>query len=319
MNSILASQPFLAPHLLPNNRLSPPRLNSSNSNNMAGRKRKADDDTADRDERMTSASPSSSPSLASRILPQSGSHRITKRPRTNLTGRPLPLARLLETLGADDMRSLLQSICDRHPQIGQEVVTTAPRPSVASALSVLNNYESTVRSSFPFGGRPSSDYSYNRVRQSLMNLLDALKDYTPHFLPPHEAQPATSLNYLDGATDVIHRLQDWDSYQNNRHKQDAYEEMAKAWALVIQEATKRGGGIQLQYGGWDQKLAKHNELSGGKMQVAVDALRTTIGFMGTGSGSQHPQGGSNVPADIATVRQQLLNGTYGQGVRVGPW
>lgn len=214
------------------------------------------------------------------------------------------------------MRGLLRSICERHPEIGAEVVSTAPRPSVASALGVLGNYESALRASFPFGGKPSSDYAYNRVRQALVDLLDALRDYTPHFLPPNEMQTATSLSYLDGATDVIHRLPNWDSYQHNRHKQEAYEEIAKAWALVVRETAKRAGGMQLLYGGWDQKLAKHNELSDGKMQEAVNELRANLGWIGGEAGG--PSSGA-APDNSASIRQQLLNGTYGSPVRVGPW
>ena len=218
--------------------------------------------------------------------------------RANVSGRPLQLPRLLETLSADEMRNLLRSICNRHPEIGNEVASTAPRPSVQSTLEVLGRYEAAFQQAFPLG-RASSDYSYNRVRQHLLELLEALKDFTPHFLPPHESQPATSLAFLDGATDVIHRLPDWDTYQHNRHKHDAYEEMAKAWAAVIREAAKKAGGIQLQYGDWDQKIAKHNEISGGRMQEAVNELRGSLGWIG-GNVQSAPAGGS---ADNMSIRQ----------------
>ncbi|KAF1991050.1 nuclear envelope protein Cut8 [Aulographum hederae CBS 113979] len=319
MNSVLASQPFSAPHLHPypdNNRLSPTR---SSPFGMASRKRKAEDDLQPADSDMSmSASPSSSPSIPSRGLPRMP---MPKRTRTNAHARPLTLPRLLEALSADEMRMALQAICDKHPEIASEVSTTVPKPNGRAALGVLHNYESGLRSAFPFGGRESSDYAYNRVRQPLINLLDALQDYTPHFLPPNETQAATSLDYLDGATDVIHRLPQWDSFQNNRHKHDAYEEMAKAWALVIREAAKRGGGIQLQYGGWDQKLAKHNETSGGKMEEAVNELRVTLGWLGGNGGGQQGTPQASGQGDMPSIRQQLLNGTYGIGspVRVGPW
>lgn len=279
---------------------------------MSSRKRKADDDGGAGDDDRMSASPSGSPAVPNRPLPRHS----TKRMRTNVSGRPLPLSRLLETLNADEMRSLLQSICDRNPQIGNEVTTTAPRPSVQSTLEVMGKYEAAFQAAFPLG-RAASDYSYNRVKQQLIELLDALKDFTPHFLPPYESQPATSLTFLDGATDVIHRLPDWDNFQHNRHKHEAYEEMAKAWAAVIREAAKKAGGIQLQYGGWDQKIAKHNEISGGRMQEAMNELRGSLGWMGGEQAAPAPGGA----ADTMSIRQQLLNGSYGLGssVRVGPW
>ena len=262
-----------------------------------------------------SSSPSNSPAPSNRSLP---AHRHTKKARSGLAGRPLALPRLLETLDAESLRSVLQSICSRHPQIGTEVEHTAPRPSVPSALNVLKNYESALQSSFPFGGDRTSDYAYNRVRQQLMALLDALADFTPHFLPPNETQASQSLNFLDGATDIIHRLPNWNSFQNNLHKQNAYEEISGAWALAIREAAKRAGGMQLQVGGWDQKLVKHNQQAGGKLQGAMNELRANIGWMGGHPQFQHH---GNRGDDISSVRQELLSGTYGSNlpVRVGPW
>lgn len=280
----------------------------------SNRKRKADDDEIRQDDRM-SASPSNSPSIPSQSLP---SHWSTKRPKTNISGRPLALPRLLETLDADALRDVLRNICEHHPAIGAEVVNKAPRPTVASALEVLKKYESTLQESFPFGGNSTSDYAYNRVRQPLIALLEALADFTPHFLPPNESQATSSLTFLDGATHIIHRLPDWDNFQNNLHRQNAYEEISKAWALVLREAAKRAGGIQLQYGGWDQKLTKHNQQSHGRLQEAVNELSNILGWMGV---SAQVPGQVSRGHDINSVRQELLSGTYGANlpVRVGPW
>lgn len=279
----------------------------------AGKKRKAEDDEP-QDDRM-SASPSNSPSVSTRFLP---SQRNTKRPRSGVVGRPLALSRLLETLDADSLRGVLQSICSRHPSIGAEVGSTAPRPSVSSALDVLKKYEASLQASFPFGGNPSSDYAYNRVRQALLNLLEALADFTPHFLPLNEPQVQQSLCFLDSATEIIHRLPDWSTFQNNLHKQTAYEEISKAWTLAIREAAKRGSGVQLQYGGWDQKIFKHNQQAHGKLQEAVDELNANIGWMG---GQIQTQQSGNRGDDVSSVRQELLSGTYGSNypVRVGSW
>lgn len=279
----------------------------------SGRKRKAEDDdsyeSGSVDDRM-SASPSNSPAISSRPLPI---QRQIKRARSGPVGRPLSLPRLLETLDAEAMRTVLQSICERHPAIGSEVVHTAPRPTVASALDVLKRYESSLQSSFPFGGRPSSDYAYNRVRQPFMDLLEALNDFTPHFLPPNETQTSLSLSFLDGATEIINRLPTWDSAQNNMHKQTAYEEISKAWTLVIREAAKKGGGIQLHYGGWDQKLGKHNQQANGKLQEALNELSASLGWIGG-----QTQGGANTGSEgLGSIRQQLLSGTYGSNLPVG--
>lgn len=274
---------------------------------MVGRKRKADDDGLDDN---MSISPTNSPSLATRQIP-----RPSKKVRANeISGRPLSLPRLLETLDAQSLRSVLQTICERHPEIGSEIVTSAPRPSVASTLGVLSKYQNELQGAFPYGGSPGSDYAYDRVKQQLTNLIDALVDFTPHYLPPNEQQTAISLSFLDSATKIVHDLPNWDSQSHRHHKDNAYDEISRAWALVISEASKRGGGFQLHSGGWDQTLARHNEQSGGKMQMAVNALGSNLGWMGGNSGV-----GSGDPDSI---RNQLLSGRYGtnQSVPVGaPW
>ena len=264
------------------------------------RKRKASDDEANREDFMSS-SPSNSPQPPSRPL-AAGNRLSSKRARSGPVGRPLALPRLLETLEPQELRGLLQSIGARHPEIVNEIENTAPRPSVSSALNVLKRYEQELHAAFPFGGDAASDYSYNRVRQQLLSLLDSLADFTPHFLPPNETQINQSLHFLDGATEIVHRLPEWQTFQNQLHKQNAYEEIAGAWALLIREASKKAGGMQLVYGGWDQKIKAHNVQSGGRLQEAVDELMNT----GVSGGQQQTRG-----ADVNSMRQEMLSGTYG--------
>lgn len=201
--------------------------------------------------------------------------RIIKRARVNVTGRALPLSRIMEPMDSNSLKQLIQNLCDRHPELLPEVSALAPRPNVQSALNTLADYERNFVESIPIGGK-ANDYAFNRARPQLLSLLDALLDYTQHFLPPVESQPSTSLAFLDGATQIIHRLPVWDNDVNNRHKQNAYEEMTKAWVLVIGEAAKKGAGIAMQYGGWDMKLAKHDEASGGRMQLAMVEMRNAL-------------------------------------------
>ncbi|MCJ1440607.1 MAG: Tethering factor for nuclear proteasome sts1 [Stictis urceolatum] len=279
------------------------------SPSMNNRKRKADDDS---DERM-STSPTASPSLPTQQL---STHRPNKKARSGIAGRPLTLPRLLETLDADSLRSVMKSLCEAHPSIIQDVVKIAPRPSVQSALEVLHKYQSNLQSAFPFGGDSASDYAYNRVKQQLSLLLEALGDFTPHFLPPNESHVATSLEFLDGATSIVHRLPNWHSFSNNLAKNNAYEEIARAWVAVIQEAAKKAAGISLRYDAWDKKLAKHNEIAQGRLQSVIDELGRILIWTGASASTQAYRG-----SDTNSAVQELLSGTYGTNVpvRVGPW
>jgi len=89
--------------------------------------------------------------------------------------------------------------------------------------------------------------------------------------------------------------------------------------LVILEAEKRGAGIQISYGGWDQKLRHHNEVSGGRMGVAVAALGSQTAWMRGSNGSGGDFGSEQSQRE--RIRNELLSGTYGSGIplRVGPW
>lgn len=236
---------------------------------------------------------------------------VKKSRSNNVAGRPLDLPRLLETLDADSLRTVLQTICDRHPQIGHEVVTSAPRPSIESALGVLGRYQDRFRQAFPFGGNMASDYAYNRVSVYLKQLIEAISDFVPHYLPPNEPQATASLEFLDSVTNIIHEIPVWESQLYRHHKDNAYDEISKAWSLVIGEASKRGGGFQLHNQGWDNKVQQHNARSGGLMQAAVNALGTNLDWIGGGNTTQPLHARQNDPNSI---RNQLLNGTFGSDI-----
>ncbi|KAL7942161.1 Cut8 domain-containing protein [Trichoderma barbatum] len=295
MNVLLSPQLPVFPRQYENPHLS--QRNLSSLQNMSSRKRKADEDG---DENM---SPMSSPAVSSRPL-----IRPSKKFRSNdLIGRPLSMPRLLETLDTNQLRMVLERICERHPDIGQEVVLGAPRPTVASAMNVLQSYQDRLNAAAPYGNS-SAEYTYDRVKAPLVALLDALSDFTPQFLPPIETQPTKSLEFLDGATRFIHNLPSWQPQAYRHHKENAYEDISKAWALVINEAAKRGGGFNLHTDGWDQKLRRHNEQSGGRLGTAITAMTNSVGWMG-----------SNENAEQNSILNQIVSGSYGSPVRVGPW
>ncbi|KAH8671449.1 Cut8 six-helix bundle-domain-containing protein [Xylariales sp. PMI_506] len=304
MNVLLSPQPSFFPHQHDPSRRSPSRSISPFHNMASNRKRKADDDGD-----AMSVSPSTSPALQNRQL----APRPSKKVRSNdIAGRPLSLPRLLETLDAASLRSVLQQICERQPEIGEEVVKSAPRPSVESAFQVLQDYQDKLRAAFPYG-ESSSDYTYYRVKAPLMALLEALADFTPQYLPPNETQANISLQYLDGATKVIHSLPDWESQNYRHHKENAYDEISRAWALVINEAAKRGGGFVLHTGSWDQTLTKHHQQSGGRLGSAMSAMAANVGWVGGPNGSGAPE------QSQPSILDELISGTYGAPVRVGPW
>lgn len=270
----------------------------------SSRKRKASDDDGDE----MSVSPLSSPAPHQRQLARPNKRSRLPEPPS----RTLPLPRLLETLDNTQLRTVLQRICERRPDIQEEVLNGAPRPSSQSTLQVLESYQQRIAESMPYG-HSSSDYAYYRVKQHLAALVSAIMDFTPQYLPPLENQTDVSLEYLDGITKIAHSMPNWDSQTYRHHKDHVYDEIAKAWAMVIAEAAKRGGGFALSRDGWDQVLAKHNAQAGGRLQPAINALASNVGWMENQNAS--PAG----PSQQHSVLNQLLNGSYGSPVRVGPF
>jgi protein Cut8 len=329
MNSL--ATPPIPPHFHEHTRLSPSRssrplaprqapqpkivsltaLDVTVSTTASSRKRKASPSPIPEDDPMNSSPVPSNARLPHTLVPSS-----RKRIRPNLAGRPLSVERLLETLDTESLRSVLRGLCSSHPDIKDEVVQRSPRPSIQSTLEVLRQYHNQLMSSFPLDPNLRSDYCYDRVRPQLQELLNALTDFTPHFLPPNEMQSSTSLSYLDGVTQLIHDLPTWDNSQHNYAKSNAYEEISRAWTVVVREASKRGGGIQLQYGGWQDKLRQHNVISDGKMQEAYEEFMNALGWL-----RPEQQSGGHQQSQ-SSVRQQLLSGTYGQDqptIRTGIW
>ncbi|CAK7269850.1 DNA repair protein rad52 [Sporothrix epigloea] len=273
------------------------------------KKRKADDDGGEE----MSLSPTSSPAISHRQLV-----RPSKKARAaDMVGRPLPLPRLLEALDASQLRAILQTICDQSPGISDQVAQNAPRPTPSSTLRLLGDYQERLNAAMPYG-HSSADYNYYRVKQPLVALVEAISEFTRQFLPPVESQTSASLEFLDGVTKLIHQLPDWDNPNYRQHKDGAYDEISRAWAVVIQEAAKRGGGgfsSLLTAENWDQTLSKHNQQAGGRLEAAMSALATHANWMGSVGNST--SGSASI--DPNSIRNQLMNGTFGAPVRVGPW
>lgn len=203
------------------------------------------------------------------------STKLGKAKQDEVNGRPLSLPRFLKTLDDSPLRSVLQTLCAQHPDLSAELIASVPTPSPAATMKVLKGYRDRLFDALSFmdGG---SDYAYNRARQPLVDLLSAITDFTIQFLPLIESQLSISLEVLDYATEIIHELPEWDSQAHHHHKDSAYDEISKVWALVIKEAIERGAGFRLRLGDWGERLIEHNETSGGRMRSALEYARRCL-------------------------------------------
>uniref|UniRef100_A0A060TCY1 Tethering factor for nuclear proteasome STS1 n=1 Tax=Blastobotrys adeninivorans TaxID=409370 RepID=A0A060TCY1_BLAAD len=226
-----------------------------------------------------------SPFVHHRTFATPTASRVNKRTRLQVSGaKNLPIMRVLETLDHKGLKDLVQTVCDTHPELADQISSLAPRVTVDSALSILKRYLDNVFACMPYSRQSDDyrgDYAYLRVRPAIDEFLYALSDYTAHFLPPKEQQPSNTLAFLDGATELLHRLPVWLTPVNNYHRNLAYEELAGAWVVAIKEASKKANGLALAHGGWDQRLDRHNQAEGhGRLENAVECIRQELAWLG---------------------------------------
>lgn len=200
-----------------------------------------------------------------------------KKIRSLPVGRPLPLSRLLEDLDKSGLQELIKNLCERHPGLNNEIYKHAPKPSVSRALATLSTLERNVQTAFPFGGETKGEYAYNRVLPHIKELLNALMDYVPQFLPPVEEHALETLAFVDGATSIISRLPDWNNPNHALTKREAFEEINGAWIQGFKEASKRGAGLGAA--SFLDRLRRWNESSGGMLDSATQSAAEELGWV----------------------------------------
>lgn len=219
---------------------------------------------------------STTPRLRTMATPPS----ISKRPRFHsVSGRQLPIGRVVESLDRKGLQNLIEAICKSHPYLVSELTGLAPKVTVTTSVENLKNHLNAVYMALPYKGDQRGDYAYLRVRPYVEEFLSALSDYTVNFLPPHESQPSNSLEFLDLATDLLNQLPEWTSPLNNHHRNIAYQDISGAWTLAIKEAIKRGNGLGLAHGNWEAKLSKHNSNCGDKLTDALNCIRDELSWL----------------------------------------
>lgn len=223
----------------------------------------------------------------------------TKRPRfERVVSRALPVSRLVETLDKKALETLITTLVQTRPDIAQQIIHIAPAVTVNTALEALREKLERIYHGLPYKGDQSGDYAYLRVKSAIEDFLTSLSDYTSHFLPPNEQQPSNSLAFLDAATTLLHRLPNWNSSANNHSKQVAYDRIAEAWIVALQEASRKANGLGLAYGGWQHKLDNHNEACHGLITPAVNFLRYQLKWVNQGQQSSSLPWESNIPTAI---------------------
>lgn len=196
------------------------------------------------------------------------------RSATKIQGQQLPASRLVESLDHESLKTLLTNLITTHPEITDSVYKCSPRPSVESCIDILRAKAELIIAQLPYKVDIGSEYAYLRVKPYIDDFLHALSDYTLNFLSPVEVTPGVSLEFLDHATTLLHKLPHFNKPSNNYFSDLAYEQLGQTWVDSLKEFIKAGeddSGIYVLINqGWENKLRTHNEQSNGRLGNASD-------------------------------------------------
>lgn len=207
----------------------------------------------------------------------------TKRNRMSIK-KEFPISKLLATLDKDKLIELINDLVDSNPHLKTEVDAFIPPPTTQSISLVIANLEKKLQESFPFSKTSArDDYSHNRVKPALIDIVNALLEYADHFTSSPDEFPTTIFSYLDFATTVASRLPTWENEAHNQIKRDLYVELINYWKKAIDIASSKldqgkiyGQQVVTQ---WAKELAQHDAETHGQFNEVVQKFTERLGWI----------------------------------------
>ncbi|KAG2220426.1 hypothetical protein INT45_000651 [Circinella minor] len=250
---------------------------------IKGRKRRLSEDE-DMSDASLSSSSSPNNNNNNNIRHYRNLNEINKRYKTGIT-KPSTTTTMLASLDKDKLIHIIHTLFDTHPELRQDIMNYIPAPSVHTAAVVLNNLEKRLNDSFPYNrnGPSRNDYTFSRVRASLVELIDTTIQYADHFTLS-TAFPPQAFAFLHIATTLAHRLPVWDSDVNNELKRDLYRVLDECWKSASRCAASKireGESYSLlAVKEWAKNLAEHNHYTGNLFFTeAVQEFSKRLGFL----------------------------------------
>lgn len=192
------------------------------------------------------------------------------------------IRRHLEALDKEQLISLVEELVEKQPYLHPIVEQLAPPLSVQQALSTLVAYRHEIFNKIPLGDN-SGDYAFLRVRPQWTSFFVALAEYTFAFLQKDPSKLLRTLEFLDGATSLVHEIPLWSTARNNYLLNRAYCELGQAWQETLDQAVDSLPFALMTSSAWESRFHDHCERSRGKMsstraeKPTVDLVRLCQG------------------------------------------
>ncbi|CAM0137452.1 unnamed protein product [Umbelopsis sp. WA50703] len=196
----------------------------------------------------------------------------------------LSVSKLLDTLDKSTLVDLVNGLIDSYPSLQSEIEKHIPPPTLQSASQVINDLEYKLSESFPYNrnGQVRDDYSFNRVKGPLIDLVNAVQEYADHFTTSSDF-PTTTFSFLHFATLVAERLPTWNNPTHNTIQRNLFLELGKYWITAIEQATSKIGEGKI-YGQqvvteWARNLTQHNASTNNMFSEAIEVFSDRLGWI----------------------------------------
>ncbi|CAO3596663.1 unnamed protein product [Absidia cylindrospora] len=170
-------------------------------------------------------------------------------------------------MNKEKLLDVLTTLLDSQPDIKHDMMTYMPAPTIPSAMAVLDDMEKKIWASFPYDkrGHQRDQYTFSRVKESLLDFIDTITQYTHHFVSSPTVFPTTCFEFLDQVTSFAHRLPTWELDQHNQPQRDLYNDLATFWKLAIQHTfgkrTCESNFNSDTMTTWAKSMAHHNSMA----------------------------------------------------------
>ncbi|ORZ19772.1 hypothetical protein BCR42DRAFT_410487 [Absidia repens] len=224
------------------------------SSSDKGQKRRYSEDEEMGEATMAAAaSPHHQPLVINKQHQQTSDMTLKKRSKTGMV-RKTPLNLKLATVNKEKLLDVLTSLLDSQPDLKHDMMTYMPAPTIPSAMAVLHDMEKKLWASFPYHkqGPQRDQYTFSRVRESLLDFIDTITQYTHHFV----SSPTVDLFRSPVAY--------MDIDQHNQPQRDLYHDLAAFWKLAIQNTfdklTHQSKFPSATLATWAKSMAHHNNM-----------------------------------------------------------
>jgi len=235
---------------------------------------------------------SMSPARTKRAIRNFESPLGAKRQRMQALPAQLPLAKLLEPLGMEQLVGIICAMAEVNAyEVNERLRLMVPQPSMDTVSVVIHRLQTQLLQRFPYAKGESvfDTYAYLRVRSCLTDIRDTLLAYSNHFFhPASTTHPATLFAFLHYAAGVAEQLPDWEQPEHNQLKHDLLEALATQWVEAVSVAVSHAqtGHLvgQETVDDWARNLVEHYRRTPHVFQQAVHALMQSFGWvMSSGS------------------------------------